>query len=168
MKLKKTLGSWKKSYDKSRECIKKKWHHFANKGLVKVFCFFFSSSHVWYESCTIKKATHSRTDAFKLLCWRRLSRVPWTARSSNQSILLKLNPEYSLEELMPKLKLQYFGHLMWRTYSLKRPWFWKRLRARGEKGNRGWDLLVGITDSMDMSLSKLQIVKDREALSGAV
>ena len=90
-------------------------------------------------SWTIKKAEHPKIDAFELWCWRRLLRVPWTARRSNQSILKEISPEYSLEGLMLKLKLQYFDHLIWRTDSFKRPWCWERLRA-GEKGdNRGWD-----------------------------
>ena len=84
-----------------------------------------------WESWTIKKAEHQRTDALELWCWRRLLRVPWTARS-NQSFLNKINPEYSLEGLMLKLKLQYFGHLMWKASSWKRPWCWERLRAKEE------------------------------------
>ena len=79
------------------------------------------------------------TDAFELWCWRRLLRGPWTVRRSNQSILKDISPEYSMEGLMLKLKLQYFGHLMWRTDSFKRPWCWERLRAGGEGDNRGWD-----------------------------
>ena len=90
------------------------------------------------ESWTIKKAENRRTDAFELWCWRRLLRVPWTARRSNQSILKEISPEYSLEGLTLKLKLQYFGHLMQRTH-LKRPWCWERLRAGGEGDDRGWD-----------------------------
>ena len=88
------------------------------------------------ESWTIKKAEHRRIDAFELWCWRRLLRVPWTARKSNQSILKETSPEYSLEGLMLKLKHQYFGHLMWRTDS---PWCWKRSKAGGEEDGRGWD-----------------------------
>ena len=90
------------------------------------------------ESWTIKKAEQWRIDAFELWFWRRLLRVPWTARRANQSILKEISPEYSLEGLMLKLKLQYFGHLLWRTDS-KRPWFWERLRAGGEGDDRGWD-----------------------------
>ena len=88
---------------------------------------------------TIKKAERWRIDAFELWSWRRLFRVPWTARRSNQSILKEVSPECSLEGLMLKLKLQYFGHLMWRNDSLKRPWCWKRLKAEGEGDDRGWD-----------------------------
>ena len=91
------------------------------------------------ESWTIKKAGHWRIDAFELWCWRRLLRIPWTARRPNQSILKEISPEYSLEELMLKLKLQYFGHLMQRAAHLKRPWCWERLKAGGEGDDRGWD-----------------------------
>ena len=91
------------------------------------------------ESWTIKKAEHQKTDAFELWCWRRLLRVPWTARRSNQSILKELSLEYSLEGLMLKLKFQSFGRLMWRTDSFERPWCWERLKGRGERDNRGWD-----------------------------
>ena len=95
-----------------------------------------------YESWTIKKGEHQRTDAFVLLCWRRLLRVPWTARRSNQSILKETSPEYSLEGLMLKLKLQYFGHLMQKADSLEKHWFWERLKAEGEGDDRGWNGLM--------------------------
>ena len=91
------------------------------------------------ECWTIKKVEHWRLDAFELWCWRRLLRVPWSARRSNQPILKEISPEYSLEGLMLKLKLQYIGRLMWRTDSLKRTWCRERLKARGEGDNRGWD-----------------------------
>ena len=94
-----------------------------------------------FESWAVKKAEPQRIDAFELWCWRRLLRVPWTARRSNQSILKEIGPGFSLEEVMLKLKLQYFGHLMRRADSLKRPWFWERLRAGGEgddSGRDGW------------------------------
>ena len=117
------------------------------------------------ESCTIKRAECWRIDAFELWCWRRLLRVPWTARRSNQSILKKVNPEYSLEGLMLKLKLQYFGHLMRRTDSLeKSSLLLGKTEGRRRSGQQKMRLLDGITDWMCMSLSKLQeIVKDREA-----
>ena len=91
------------------------------------------------KSCTIKKAEGWKIDAFKLWCWRRLLRVPWTARRPNQSILKEISPEYSLERLMLKLKLQYFGHLIQRTDLLEKPWYWERLKAGGEGDDRGWD-----------------------------
>ena len=91
------------------------------------------------ESWTIKKAKCWRTNAFELWCWRRLLRVPWTARRSNLSILKEISPEYSLLGLMLKLKLQYFGHLIWRTDLLEKSWFWERLKAGGEGDDRGWD-----------------------------
>ena len=91
------------------------------------------------ESWTIKKAEHRRIDAFELRCWSRLLRVPWTARRSNQSMLKEISPEYWLEALMLKLKLQNFGHLMWRTDSLEKPRYWARLKVGGEGDDRGWD-----------------------------
>ena len=91
------------------------------------------------DSWTIKKAERWRTDVSELWCWRRLLRVPWTARRYNQSILKEISPEYSLEELMLNLKLQPFGHSMWRTDSLKKTWCWERLKAGGKRDDRGWD-----------------------------
>ena len=162
------LAPWKKIYDKHRQHFKKQRHYFVKKSPYSQ-AYDFSSSHVWMWELDLKGSWAPKNWCFRMWYWRRSLRVPWTARKSNQSLLKEINPEYSSEGLMLKLKFQYFGHLRQRADSLEKTLMLGKIEGRRRRGWQRMRWLHSVTDSMNINPSKLrEIVKDRKAWCAAV